>query len=400
MNKLLITTLLALTPLTLQAEDRVCTNYEVEKWTHCANQYGLGKPNSCDFTGMKTVRFGNDSGWVYKDVFGGLPSYKCTPRTFTGSTSIGDKRCEVSSVTKTEAIKPSLNCSERMDCNAIDLANIPAGATPSEELIIVDTSTIPQGSGDIGAFRTSCDLLKFEYIDPLVYPNEHGTSHLHAFFGNSSINKDSEVTRLNEVGGSTCDGGVANRSAYWVPALLDMKTGLPLIPKDSLWYYKEGYQGLSGKGFNALPVGLAMIAKEHYWECKGLGTRTDGIQKDCPVGSKLTQTIIFPQCWDGVNLFNKDQSHMTNPVRGSCPTTHPHHIPRITMNVRYYIEYEGQAANLKLSSDHGVDAGTSSHADWINGWNPEISQMFIDNCLNAQKDCKANLLGEGKRLSK
>src|SRR5436190_523213 len=38
-------------------------------------------------------------------------------------------------------------------------------------------------ASDIGAFRTGCQLTKFAFDDPIVYPNQPGKSHLHTFFG-------------------------------------------------------------------------------------------------------------------------------------------------------------------------------------------------------------------------
>lgn len=47
--------------------------------------------------------------------------------------------------------------------------------------------------------------------------------------------------------------------------------------------------------------------------------------RNCPNGLRLQ--IIFPACWDGVNLDSPDhKSHMAYPDRldnGKCPTTHP-----------------------------------------------------------------------------
>jgi hypothetical protein len=176
-----------------------------------------------------------------------------------------------------------------------------------------------------------------------------------------------------------------------------MSTKKPVLPEDSIWYYKEGYNGLSGSDF-VLPEGLGMIGREFYWTCNGGATRYQNIPS-CASGERLDLIVDFPQCWDGQNKWLSDESHTAYPSNRSCPSSHPHVLPQITLNLRYRVEYEGQTNSLMLSSDMGgVERGSTAHADWINGWNPEISERWLVNCLESQGDCNANLLGEGEML--
>ena len=61
------------------------------------------------------------------------------------------------------------------------------------------------------------------FDDPIVFPGQPGRSHLHTFFGNTGANADSTAESIRGTGNSTCRGGIANRSSYWVPTLIDIR---------------------------------------------------------------------------------------------------------------------------------------------------------------------------------
>lgn len=372
----------------------------VVSWTHCANEHGLNQPKSCDFAGLREMRFGNGVQWVYKKAFNGMSAWQCKQGNWPKADfewAGGPYRCEFSSKVETEFVNEPANCSGRHDCAGFDL-NMPAGHQG------FDGPRVKSGgeknvNSDIGAFRTQCEFSHFAYDDPLVYPMGEGDSHLHVFMGNTSVNAFSDTTRLAEVGNSTCKGGTLNRSAYWAPALLDNNTKMPMIPKNSIFYYKEGYNGLSGVGFDNLPKGLGLIGRNYHWRCsERMSEKFDSIPA-CSKGEILTLAVHFPQCWDGVNLWLEGELHTADTENRTCPVSHPVPLPEITINLRYVVDYEGQSESLMLSSDmHGVAPGSTGHADWVNGWDSATSEAFINNCLNSQDDCHANILGNGKIL--
>ncbi len=78
------------------------------------------------------------------------------------------------------------------------------------------------------------------FDDPIVYPGQPGRSHLHTFFGNTGTNANSTASSIANTGNSTCRGGTLNRSSYWVPAMIDTRTGTPVKPTTSNFYYKTG----------------------------------------------------------------------------------------------------------------------------------------------------------------
>jgi hypothetical protein len=68
-----------------------------------------------------------------------------------------------------------------------------------------------------GFFATVCDYSHEAADDPIVKPNQPGTSHLHEFFGNVTTAAASTYDSLR-AGGTTCRAS-QDGSGYWVPAL-------------------------------------------------------------------------------------------------------------------------------------------------------------------------------------
>jgi hypothetical protein len=48
--------------------------------------------------------------------------------------------------------------------------------------------------------------------------------------------------------------------------------------------------------------------------------------------------------------------------------------------------------------DRSLPAGYSSHGDWFNGWNVEISDTWARACVQARRDCHSHLLGDGREI--
>ena len=321
---------------------------------------------------------------------------------------------------------------------------VPAPAAPPPSGIAVDPSKVPsasagtgaieiagQGGGRpalsdavVGAFRTICEPSHMAADDPIVVPGQPGGSHLHTFFGNAAVNAFTTTESLTTTGNSTCNGGIANRSGYWTPSIIDTATGAAIMPDDIMVYYKSGYSGVLPSSIQAPPTGLRMVAgnakatgptgaqpyqRAANWSCNAATDSTlhAGIPRGCGPGSTLTAVIRFPQCWDGVNLDSPDHiSHMAFGVWGEvfgrngagCPASHPVALPEITFNIHYIVP-AGGVGSWRLSSDmySGGDGGYSLHADWWNGWDPAIMSVWINNCVRGF-DCSTDFLGDGRKL--
>lgn len=312
----------------------------------------------------------------------------------------------------------------------INVAKIPTGEPGSDQLRLTQTNHHPNPSGGAGEFRMNCGFSHMNFDDPIVYPGKKGAAHLHTFFGNSDTTYLSTANSLAISGNSTCQGGVANRSAYWVPAMIDTATNTPLKPAGLAVYYK-GNDPRTYSFIKSPPAGLKMIAgnmlttttktnySAHYYCDPQNDANTDqsGIsaQSSCkdhtwPDGwvskASVVMVVVFPQCWDGVNLDSADhKSHMAFAggftTANGCPTTHPVLIPSITYNVRYYVPAGSDTTKWRLSSDmypNTSPGGYSGHGDWFNGWKPEVMDLIVKKCLVSRMDCGSNSLPDGRDM--
>ena len=313
----------------------------------------------------------------------------------------------------------------------------------------------PVPSSD-GAFRVTCKLGAIAQTDPIVYPGQPGRSHFHTELGNTAFDPFMDANTVTTTGNSTCKGGIANRSMYWVAALGEIGTGKIIVPEGWLTYYKSAKftqigttpptLGQPAINFSHLPTNLRMIAGDptsqtadtYYagvkvvskrWSCQGIpgaDVMYGNAIPDCAVGSRLQLEIFFPQCWDNVNLDSPDhKSHMSygvpvvnkpvdpahpNWTHTECPVTHPAVLPGISFNITYpLVTVAHTTTKWRLVSDMNVanPAGWTAHGDvWV-GWaldpaDPEgkrtIADVFVDNCIKKSIDCHADLLGDGRIL--
>ena len=299
---------------------------------------------------------------------------------------------------------------------AIDISKIPTGVAGASTDMIAATTELPAASDGTGAFRIVCQFSHMAFDDPIVLPGQPGRSHLHVFFGNTAANANSTAASIASTGNSTCLGGTINRTAYWAPAMIDTRDGTPVVPSSLAVYYKTGYTGVAPATVQSIPAGLRMIAGNSaakapvQWgpvnfacidAVTGTGANVYSVPTTCKAGNTIWMRIVFPQCWDGINLDSPDhKSHMAYPS-GGCPSTHPVALPEITVNVLYIISDPAAPARWRLASDNydpSLPAGYSSHADWFNGWKQEFMDSFVKDCERPAKDCHAHLLGNGKRM--
>src|SRR5690606_6546488 len=112
---------------------------------------------------------------------------------------------------------------------------------------------------DIGTFRVFCEASHMGYDDPIIFPGTFGASHLHLFFGNTTTDAASNLNGMRRVGNSTCDGGIADRSAYWGPTLYDPGTNEVIEPWIFAAYYQSGFGTLDEASIQPIPEGLRMI---------------------------------------------------------------------------------------------------------------------------------------------
>lgn len=278
------------------------------------------------------------------------------------------------------------------------------------------STTAPAMIGYEGNFRTLCFAAKTARMDPIVYPGQANVGHEHLFFGNTGITENSTPASLVASGNSTCWGGISNRTGYWVPTLRDSATKELQIPSQVNVYYKSAY--LDAATIQVIPAGLKMIAGDKNrttpdmfisWNCSRTWNQqatVDGLIPNCPVGEDVILSVGFPECWNGKDLDSPDHmSHMShmifrNPGPSVCPSTHPVPLPKITENFIFPVRSTSQPLRWRLSSDMYATTtrgGLSAHADWMNGWDQVVLAAFTKSCINATRDCTAQL-GDGRDL--
>lgn len=265
------------------------------------------------------------------------------------------------------------------------------------------------GSSTGGDFRITCNASHMGVYDPIVYFGQIGVPHHHTFFGNTTTNPFSTTDLLKATGNSTCFGGIANRSAYWVPSLINTINNAPIKPDWALFYYKGGDV--------KPPNGLVILAGDMSanpnkqqsldvidWQCHQPNGNSyqEWLNRKNYIpacSADLTATVKFPACWNGVDLDSPDhKSHMSYyNESGQCPAGYPKNIPDITYAIHYNVN---GTAGLRLSSDNyiGGNGGHSLHGDYMFAWDDDVLDTWFTNCNGADRDCHANLNGAGLEL--
>lgn len=301
------------------------------------------------------------------------------------------------------------------------------------------TGAIPPSAAPdvVGAFRLVCHASHISYDDPIVFPGQPGKSHLHQWFGNDLADANSTYESLRKTGNSTC-GNALNRSAYWMPALLNGKGGV-IRPDYVAIYYKRRPKtdplcAKIGKACVDLPRGLRFIFGRNmldmsalptgggYFNCQGPGS-TPGhypsivdAAKNCPIGAQLGAVISAPECWDGKNLDSADhRSHVAysryiGQSYAQCDAAHPYVIPTFTLGAWWSVDadldrsgtWDGTFNSWHFSSDNmpgmPMKPGTSFHTDWWGAWSDSILARWHANCIDKMLNCSGADLGDGFQL--
>lgn len=117
---------------------------------------------------------------------------------------------------------------------------------------------------------------------------------------------------------------------------------------------------------------------------------------NCPQG--LRAQVIFPSCWNGVDLDSTDhKSHLAYPDElsdGTCPEGFPVRLVTLFYEVTFVVDdfsdrwYSDRDQPFVWAM--GDPTGYGLHGDMINGWDEAFLQSAIDTCLNGsglEQDC-------------
>lgn len=238
------------------------------------------------------------------------------------------------------------------------------------------------------------------------------------FFGNAQAAQAASNEALISAGDSTCAGGSANRSLYWVPTLYDPSTMTPVQPAGAEVVYQSGL--IPAELIQEIPLGLSMVAGELdaidkpsssdvvYWVCYSAEENVSQAEEfrgipPCPDGNMLRQIVRFPQCWNGSDLTSSTGSeHLANRIDASCPRGFDIALPAIRLLVDYRLD-GFSSEQLRLASDSydpgaAGSAGYSAFGGIVHGWDPAVGKRFLDVCITAGQYCNTNDLGDGEAV--
>jgi hypothetical protein len=163
------------------------------------------------------------------------------------------------------------------------------------------------------------------------------------------------------------------------------------------YYLGEGVRDDLIAQTQPLPLGLRIVAGNakatgpndntiSRWSCLHageVGSSPDFVT--CPAGTMLESYLDFPHCWNGRDLDSADhKSHMSYPVGGACPASHPVVVPKLRQVMRYPVN--GNPAGFRLASGPGY----TMHGDFFNAWPVAEMARRVNDCIRPIIKCGTN----------
>lgn len=205
-----------------------------------------------------------------------------------------------------------------------------------------------------------------------------------------------------------------DKSAYWTPQLYYRHGNNGMfeeVPHDgTVVYYLD--RGVGSINMTAFPPGYRVLSGDSAARSYDANTLTYGnnqyrgqpianrvsfacLDSSGPMpetpgfgrmkcSSGLRAQIQFPSCWDGVNLYKSDQSHvayLSGIDNGICPPTHPKTLPHLFFEVIYSVNSVDQSDGGYFVFSNGDTTGYGFHGDFLNGWDEGVLGTAINQCM-------------------
>ncbi|KPI35362.1 uncharacterized protein AB675_9945 [Cyphellophora attinorum] len=192
-----------------------------------------------------------------------------------------------------------------------------------------------------------------------------------------------------------------DKSNYWVASMYHNDgsnlTPVPQHGSASIYYMNNPTLLGPGETMETLPTGLRMLAGFGDKRAEGPTMEDEAIRYKCldyskdptqdikgfptyPCKDGIRAQVTFPSCWNGKDLDSDDhKSHMAYPSAGpdyggSCPSSHPHHVVTVKMEVIFATNNFAWGADGKnpFIWSNGDNTGWGLHADMIMGWDADV----------------------------
>ncbi|MEV7582531.1 DUF1996 domain-containing protein [Streptomyces erythrochromogenes] len=300
-------------------------------------------------------------------------------------------------------------------------AGMAAGApAPSDYVDIRDVPPVPaaapatpadRSDGSPGSVAVDCgrnEQAHYNEDNLVVSPGlRGGAHHTHSYVGNLSTDAMSSDDSL-AAAATSCAGG--DRSTYYWPVLrrLDRPGTRPhemsaghgntgeIVPETSV---RVEFRGNPVSKVVAMPPFLRAMTGDAVartagsdalvrarWGCSGSPDRSTTLYPRCPDGDRVTRTLVFPSCWNGLDTASPGhRAHLRFPGgNGVCPTdTFP--VPELRISLAYEVP-----AGVPVAIDSFPEQRHSprtDHAMFVNAMTDPQMASVVD-CLNEGRACR------------